>query len=176
MTFKDILEEFRSKSFSEKEKGTQFERLIQSWLRTDPRYSQLTEVWLWENFPSRKDFGGKDIGIDLVAKTELGDYWAIQCKCYKENTSIDKPAVDSFLSTSSKTFRDPETLQTVKFAVRMWISTTEKWGPTAEEAIRNQDPPLTRVGLVDLESSPVEWGKLLEGIEGKEALIGGKHR
>lgn len=174
MTFKDILEEFRSKSFSEKEKGTQFERLIQSWLRTDPRYSQLTEVWLWENFPSRKDFGGKDIGIDLVAKTELGDYWAIQCKCYKENTSIDKPAVDSFLSTSSKTFRDPETLQTVKFAVRMWISTTEKWGPTAEEAIRNQDPPLTRVGLVDLESSPVEWGKLLEGIEGKDALIGGK--
>ena len=156
MTFKDILEEFRSKSFSEKEKGTQFERLIQSWLRTDPKYSQLTEVWLWENFPSRKDFGGKDIGIDLVAKTELGDYWAIQCKCYKENTSIDKPAVDSFLSTSSKTFRDPETLQTVKFAVRMWISTTEKWGPTAEEAIRNQDPPLTRVGLVDLESSPVE--------------------
>lgn len=174
MTFKDILEEFRSKSFSEKEKGTQFERLIQSWLRTDPRYSQLTEVWLWENFPSRKDFGGKDIGIDLVAKTELGDYWAIQCKCYKENTSIDKPAVDSFLSTSSKTFRDPETLQTVKFAVRMWISTTEKWGSTAEEAIRNQDPPLTRVGLVDLESSPVEWGKLLEGIEGKDALIGGK--
>lgn len=174
MTFKDILEEFRSKSFSEKEKGTQFERLIQSWLRTDPRYSQLTEVWLWENFPSRKDFGGKDIGIDLVAKTELGDYWAIQCKCYKENTSIDKPAVDSFLSTSSKTFRDPETLQTVKFAVRMWISTTEKWGPTAEEAIRNQDPPLTRVGLVDLESSPVEWDKLLGGIEGKDALIGGK--
>lgn len=29
MTFKGILEEFRSKSFSEKEKGTQFERLIQ---------------------------------------------------------------------------------------------------------------------------------------------------
>lgn len=174
MTFKDILEEFRSKSFSEKEKGTQFEKLMRSWLLTDPRYSQLTEVWLWENFPSRKDFGGKDIGIDLVAKTELGDYWAIQCKCYKENTSIDKPAVDSFLSTSSKTFRDPETLQTVKFAVRMWISTTEKWGSTAEEAIRNQDPPLTRVGLVNLESSPVEWGKLLEGIEGKDALIGGK--
>lgn len=47
-------------------------------------------------FPGRKDFGGTDTGIDLVAKTELGDYWAIQCKCYAENTTIDKPAVDSF--------------------------------------------------------------------------------
>ena len=148
---------------------------MRSWLLTDPRYSQLSEVWLWENFPSRKDFGGKDIGIDLVARTELGDYWAIQCKCYNEDALIDKPAVDSFLSTSSKVFLDPATLQSKRFTSRMWISTTEKWGPTAEEAIRNQDPPVNRVGLADLESSPAEWDKILQGLEGKEALAEGKH-
>ena len=175
MTFKEVLNKFREYSFTEKEKGTRFERLMRSWLLTDPRYSQLTEVWLWENFPARKDFGGKDIGIDLVARTEFGDYWAIQCKCYQENAFIDKPAVDSFLSTSSKTFHIPDSSKPVRFAVRMWISTTEKWGPTAEEAIRNQDPPVNRVGLTDLESSPAEWDKLLQGLEGKEALVEGKH-
>ena len=174
MTFKEILKKFRAESFNEKDKGTQFERLMKSWLLTDPRYTQLTNVWLWEEFPSRKDFGGKDIGIDLVAKTELGDYWAIQCKCYKETAVIDKPAVDSFLATSSKTFLDVDTLQTTKFSARLWISTTDKWGPTAEEALRNQDPPVNRVGLVDLDASPVEWEKLLQGLEGKEALSEGK--
>ena len=174
MTFKEVLKKFRMESFTEKDKGTQFERLMKSWLLTDPRYTQLTNVWLWEEFPSRKDFGGKDIGIDLVAKTELGDYWAIQCKCYKETAVIDKPAVDSFLATSSKTFLDEETYQTTKFSARLWISTTDKWGPTAEEALRNQDPPVNRVGLVDLDASPVEWDKLLQGLEGKDALSEGK--
>ena len=174
MTFKEVLKKFRAESFTEKDKGTQFERLMKSWLLTDPRYTQLTNVWLWEEFPSRKDFGGKDIGIDLVAKTELGDYWAIQCKCYKETAVIDKPAVDSFLATSSKTFLDVDTLQSTKFSARLWISTTDKWGPTAEEALRNQDPPVNRVGLVDLDASPVEWDKLLQGLEGKEALSEGK--
>ena len=175
MKFEDILEKFRRESFSEKEKGTQFERLMRSWLLTDPRYSCLTDVWLWEDFPARTEFGGKDIGIDLVACTELGDYWAIQCKCYQENSIIDKPAVDSFLSTSSKTFHISGSPIASRFAVRMWISTTEKWGSTAEEAIRNQDPPVNRVGLADLESSPVEWDKLLQGLEGKDALTERKH-
>lgn len=91
MNFKEILHKFRTESFTEKEKGTKFERLMRSWLLTDPRYNELEKVWLWEEFPGRKDFGGTDTGIDLVAKTEMGDYWAIQCKCYAEDATIDKP-------------------------------------------------------------------------------------
>lgn len=157
MTFNDILHKFRSESFTQKDKGTQFERLMRSWLLSDPRYSNLTKVWLWDDFPSRADLGGKDTGIDLVARTEEGDYWAIQCKCYKEDSVIDKPAVDSFLATSSRQFKDPETLQTTSFAKRMWISTTNHWGKNAEDAIQNQNPPFNRVGLVDLQNSPVDW-------------------
>lgn len=68
MNFKEILHKFRTESFTEKEKGTKFERLMRSWLLTDPRYNELEKVWLWEDFPGRKDFGGTDTGIDLVAK------------------------------------------------------------------------------------------------------------
>lgn len=174
MTFKEVLNKYRAISFTEKEKGTKFERLMRSWLLTDPRYERLTHVWMWNDFPSKSDFGGKDIGIDLVAKTELGEYWAIQCKCYQEDSRIDKPEVDSFLATSSKTFKDPDTFQTTSFSNRLWISTTNHWGTNAEEAIRNQNPPVSRIGLVDLETSPVDWEKLEEGNSGTSARAEGK--
>lgn len=174
MNFKEILHKFRTESFTEKEKGTRFERLMRSWLLTDPRYNELEKVWLWEEFPGRKDFGGTDTGIDLVAKTEMGDYWAIQCKCYAEDATIDKPAVDSFLATSSRKFTNEVTFQTTRFSNRVWISTTNHWGSNAEEAIRNQEPPVTRVGMADLNSSPVDWQKLLDGLTGNSALVEGK--
>ena len=174
MTLNDILHKFRTESFTEKGKGSQFERLMRSWLLSDPRYSNLTDVWMWEDFPGKKDFGGKDTGIDLVAHTDTGDYWAIQCKCYKEDATIDKPAVDSFLATSSRTFKDVDTLQTTSFARRVWISTTNHWGINAEEAIQNQNPPVNRVSLVDLQNSPVDWQSLLDGLKGKDAMLPGK--
>lgn len=170
-TIYDILSHFRATSFTEKEKGTQFERLMRAWLKTDARYAHLFEhVWLWEEFPSRKDFGGQDTGIDLVAKTHEGDYWAIQCKCYAEDTVIDKAAVDSFLATSSRTFTNEVTLQTTSFAHRLWIATTSHWGSNAEEAIQNQLPPVSRVNLYDLDHSAVDWSKIFLGLEGKAAL------
>ncbi|WP_347022480.1 DEAD/DEAH box helicase [Bacteroides ovatus] len=174
MNFKDILHKFRTESFTEKEKGTKFERLMRSWLLTDPRYNALEHVWLWEEFPGRKDFGGMDTGIDLVAKTAMGDYWAIQCKCYAADNVIDKPAVDSFLATSSRTFTNEVTFQTARFSNRVWISTTAHWGSNAEEAIRNQEPPVTRIGMADLEASPVDWQKLMDGLTGSAALVEGK--
>ena len=56
-TIYDILDEVRNISLTEKEKGTSFERLMKLWFMTDPRYSHLDKVWLWEEFPAKKDFG-----------------------------------------------------------------------------------------------------------------------
>ncbi len=157
------------RSFSERDKGDRFERLMQAYLRTDPRYAYLFKnVWLWNEFPGKLDLGGGDTGIDLVALTIEGDYWAIQCKCFQEDTYIDKPAVDSFLSTSSREFKN-EQMQTTRFAHRLWISTTNKWGSNAQEAIRNQHPPVSRINLFDLIESPVDWKKIEEGVHGEAA-------
>lgn len=174
MTINDILHIFRQTSFTERNKGDRFERLMASWLKTDPRFSNLIEqVWLWETFPGRKDFGGKDIGIDLVAKTDMGEYWAIQCKCYDENAYIDKNAIDSFLAASGKSFVN-EIGQKKNFDVRYWISTSNNWSVTADEEIRDQFIPFKRITLSDLQASPVDWQKIYDGIEGKNALIEGK--
>ncbi|MFT6215249.1 MAG: putative helicase [Roseivirga sp.] len=169
MSFQKILDKYRKISFSERDKGDRFERLMQAYLKTDPKYaSKFKNVWMWNEFPGKIELGGGDTGIDLVALTHEGDYWAIQCKCFQENSSIDKPAVDSFLSTSSREFKN-EQMQTTRFAQRLWISTTNKWGSNAEQAIRNQNPPVTRINLFDLVESPVDWDKLENGIHGEAA-------
>ncbi|MCD8291800.1 MAG: DEAD/DEAH box helicase family protein, partial [Prevotella sp.] len=168
----DVLREIRSMSIAEREKGGKFERTIQRWFLTDPRYEHLKKVWMWEDFPSRKDFGyGHDQGIDLVAKTDMNDYWAIQCKCYAEDTVIDKGDVNSFLANASKEFTDEETYQKRTFSNLIWVSTTrKKWGPNAELAIRGLRVPFIKINLYDLESSPVDWYKLFHGYkQGEEA-------
>ena len=174
-TINDILQEIRLKSMTEREKGSDFEKLMKLWFLTDPRYSDLEKVWLWEEFPCRKDFGGKDLGIDLVARTEYGDYWAIQCKCYAEDAQIDKGAVDSFLANASRTFTDPETFQTKEFSNLIWVQTSRKrWGVNAEEAIQGLSKPFNRISLYDLEISVVDWDKLKKGLYGEKAKLPGK--
>lgn len=168
-SFKPLLEKYRKISFSQKDKGDRFERLIKAYLLTDPKYAyKFKKVWLWAEFPGKHDLGGTDTGIDLVALTTEGDYWAIQCKCYQESSTIDKPTVDSFLSTSSRQFKG-EDLKTYSFAHRLWISTTNKWGINAQDAIKNQNPPVSRINVFDLINAPIDWEKLDKGITGEVA-------
>lgn len=175
ITIHDVLRDIRLKSETEREKGTDFERLMKLWFLTDPRYSELEKVWLWEEFPCRKDFGGKDLGIDLVARTEYGDYWAIQCKCYDEDTPIDKGAVDSFIANASRTFIDPDTFQTQEFSNLVWVQTNNKrWGTNAQIAIQGLSKPFNRISLYDLEISVVDWDKLKRGLYGNDAKLSGK--
>jgi predicted helicase len=175
--FSALLDQFRRDSTSERNKGTRFERLMQLFLLTDPTYAnqfKKGKVWLWNEFPSRADLGGKDVGIDLVAQDTLGDYWAIQCKCYAADARIDKAEVDSFLATASRSFTaltdDPgATAKTTKFAHCLWISTTDNWGSNAEEAILNQTPPVSRITPQYLQNSAVDWDKLARNMSGTAA-------
>ena len=171
----EVLAEIRQKSLSEREKGQDFERLMKLWFLTDPRYNNLEKVWLWEEFPGRKDFGGTDLGIDLVARTDTDDYWAIQCKCYDADATIDKGNVDSFLANSIRTFIEDETMQTRRFSNLIWVETTRHpWGPNAQKAITNLTIPFNKINLYELESSSVDWYKLRQGLYGKEAKLSGK--
>ena len=165
-TFTKIIDKFRHEAWSERDKGFRFERLMQAYLKTTSLYAgRFEEVWLWSEFPCHDQFGGKDIGIDLVAKTFAGEYWAVQCKCYADDKYITKPDVDTFLSTSGKTF-EVEGMEHA-FAQRLWISTTNKWNSVAELTIKKQTPQVTRLNLIDLEADDVDWEKLEHGLYGK---------
>lgn len=169
MQFADVLRKYRSESTSEKDKGTKFEELMARYFVTDPTYStQLQWCKVWSNFPQRDELGGVDTGIDLVAKTKSGDYWAIQCKCYFKAYSVSKEDMDTFLSTSSKRFHDDDGNLT-QFSLRLVVATTDNWSKNAEEVINNQIIPVTRIGLSLLESAPVNWTSIEEGAHGTSA-------
>jgi predicted helicase len=74
-----------------KEKGDIFELLTKLYLQINPKYStKFSEVWLYNEVPSntlkKLNLPTKDMGIDLIAETKQGEYWAIQCK-YKSDES-----------------------------------------------------------------------------------------
>lgn len=163
MSFQSVLEQIRNQALSEREKGSQFEKLIQAWFLSDPKYD-CSNVWLWEDFPTKDSLGSKDLGIDLVLRTTDGEYWAVQCKFYAEDTMVSKSDVDSFIANSNRSFTDPiDKTSHSSFSASVWISTTEKWNKNALEVASNQDKPFIRIGSDILESSEVDWDNLLQG-------------
>jgi predicted helicase len=158
-TIYELLDELRASAISEVDKGTKFERLMKAFLLTDPVYAeQFKDVWLWGEWPGN---GGKhDTGIDLVAQNRLGEgYIAIQCKMYAPTSTISKDDIDTFLAESGKE----------GFVERIVVSTTDKWNVHAENAIKGQQIPVRRIGLSDLEASPIDWGQF--SFETPEVLV-----
>ncbi|MBQ7706014.1 MAG: DEAD/DEAH box helicase [Selenomonadaceae bacterium] len=146
-----ILESYRNTSENEIEKGKKFEVLMKNFLPLNYR-GEIEKVMLWQEFSNEKD-----LGIDLVAKTYSGEFWAIQCKFYAENTTIEKAAVDSFISNSGRTFNGK------KFSLRIFISTSDNFTDNAAKMFENQTPPVIQIGMEDLRNAAVDWEKLDAG-------------
>lgn len=145
----EVLDEFRAASVDERDKGDLFEALVLSYLQVDPIYAgYFDKVWLYFEWAKENGLPGNDVGIDLVARNrETGDITAIQCKFYAENAYLDKKEIDSFFTASGK---EP-------FRERIIFSTTDNWSKNAEDAIHNQQIPVVRVRVQDLDESGVDW-------------------
>ena len=145
-TIHEVLAELRTTSSSEREKGDRFERLMRAYLATDTVWSERFDaVWLWGDWPDRT---GADVGIDLVARERSGGgLCAIQCKFYDAGHTLAKADIDSFFTASGK----------APFASRLIISTTDKWSSNAEAALANQQIPVTRLRVADLDESTIDW-------------------
>jgi|1048.fasta_scaffold00127_3 superfamily II DNA or RNA helicase len=136
---------FESLSSDVNIKGKTFERAIKWWLESDPVWSsQLKHVWLWDKFPHKT---GRDTGIDIVAESITGDYWAIQCKAYSPDSQLKKADIDSFLSASNRKF----------YSHRLLVTTTKSVGPNARETLAAQEKPVQIVDWIRLNDSAVDW-------------------
>ncbi|MDM5113580.1 DEAD/DEAH box helicase [Aeromonas salmonicida] len=147
----DILNTYRQLSQSEREKGTYFEELIRAYLIHEPTYADLySNVWMYSDWAKINGKDGKDVGIDLVAKTRSTDeYHAIQCKCYDETYRLQKSDIDSFFTASGQ----------APFRHRIIVTTTNLWSSNAEAALIDQMPPVTKIDLQALEDSVIDWAK-----------------
>ena len=143
-----LLDEYRARAKSEREKGTLFEELTRQFLLHDARFAhQFKEIYLWSEWPERRT---GDTGIDLVAIPVRGGEGpvAIQCKFYALGHRIQKADIDSFLSASGK---EP-------FGRRIVVDTSgAPWGKNAQDAIEGQQIPVSRITLADLRDSDIDW-------------------
>ena len=153
IAFQRVLDQIERNADSLFAKGRQFERLMKTYLEQDPVYkARFHDVRLWQDWArDRHGHDGRDIGIDLVAEERDGGYCAIQCKFHSPKTTIKKPAVDSFLATSSKN----------PFTARMIIDTGAEWGANVSKAIEDQNPPCSVLHFNDLASRPISWPDLM---------------
>jgi predicted helicase len=146
-----LLNTYRTASLSEREKGTYFEELICTYLRNEATYRDLYEqVWSFSDWAKEQGVDGRDTGIDLVAKTQgTGEYHAIQCKLYGEDYRVQKKDIDSFFTASGKK----------PFSHRMIVTTTNNWSEHANDALQDQNPPVSKIDLLALEESQIDWAK-----------------
>ncbi len=136
---------------SEREKGTYFEELMLCYLRNEATYQDLySKVWTYGEWAALHGLDKRDAGIDLVAMTQgTGEFHAIQCKLYPDDYRLQKSDIDSFFTASGKK----------PFTHRVIVSTTNHWSTHAEEALRDQQPPVSKIDLNDLENSQIDWAK-----------------
>ena len=171
MSFQQILDIYRKKSWNERNKGERFEMLMKRFLLSYPLYAnELKEVWLWNEFPYRKDFGGSDLGIDLVALTINDEYWSIQCKFYDEKTTINLDDISHFIANSNRRFLDDKG-QSQEFSLCLWIDTKKSFGKNAEQLIQKQRIEFKRLGFYELDNASVDWQALANGETGKAAQL-----
>ena len=132
--------------YSEKEKGDLFEELTKAYLILEPKYAcKLKHVWLGREIPQavakKLKLPSTDYGIDIVAETLSGEFWAVQCK-YRQD------------SNQSLTFGALSTFQALAFGVcqgfsyGLVCSTTERFS----HVLKGQD----RIGFCSLD----DWQSL----------------
>ncbi|MEI6176523.1 MAG: DEAD/DEAH box helicase family protein [Verrucomicrobiota bacterium] len=121
-SWQDIQSKWRS--LSEKEKGDLFEELVKAYLQLEPEYaSKLKHVWLLCEVPQtiakKLKLPATDQGIDIIAETHDGEFWAIQCK-YRQQTdhSLTWREISTFTGLSFGVCRG--------FAFGIICSTTER--------------------------------------------------
>ncbi|MDP1394437.1 type ISP restriction/modification enzyme [Lysinibacillus capsici] len=149
--FISLVKEMDTNYRTQRDRGTMFETLSRTYFKNEPMYERLfDEVWMLNEVPEEYGIPKSDTGVDLVAKErETGLLVAIQCKYYSEDTKIQKQHIDSFLNEVGKEF----------YSKGIIITSTDKWGKNAEEALNGRDKKITRISLTQLKDSKIDWSE-----------------
>lgn len=147
----NLLNSFRSQSQTEREKGTYFELLTIQYLKNEASYKDLyADVLTYADWAQSQGLPKNDAGIDLVARTRGTDeFHAIQCKFYADDYRVQKSDIDSFFTASGKKY----------FTHRIIVTTTNNWSQNAEDSLNDQNPPISKIDLNDLENSQIDWAQ-----------------
>ncbi|MFD1608494.1 DEAD/DEAH box helicase [Oceanobacillus luteolus] len=150
-SFDKIISSLEREDMSQRDRGTLFELLVTAYLKKEPMYTRLfDEVWMLSDVPEEYGIPKRDTGVDLVARNrETGELFAIQCKYYSKDTSIQKAHIDSFLNEVGKNY----------YAEGIIVTSTDKWSDNANDALLDRDKNIARIGLSQLRDSEIDWSQ-----------------
>ena len=150
--FQGVLNQLRESATSTYLIGNEFERLMKQYLSIDPLYKErFTDVYLWKEWAAlHTEYDATDIGIDLVARERGGEYCAIQCKCFAEDTRVSKGQIDSFISASAGEL----------FTKRILVHTGAELGSNVRRTIEPLGADFQVIGYGHLASRPIDWPDL----------------
>ena len=147
-TFGDVYEVLRERYSDPRERGRQFEPLVQKVLTSDRQYrDRYTAVWHWNDWPGRD---GSDNWCDIVAERRDGGLTAVQCKCYDPDSTLYQSDLESFLG------RDD-----ARFDELIVVSTTPNWSDNLLRTLSNRRTPVQRLDLFGLEATTIDWDAYL---------------
>lgn len=102
-TIGEAIGAIRRTALTESEKGTRFETLVRQVLPTLPEY-EMRNVWRFGDWPEREIRMGRDrsdLGIDLVAELNSGEFVAIQCKFWGEHRKLSFKDLATFFADAA---------------------------------------------------------------------------
>lgn len=113
---------------------------------------EVAEICTWAEWKDRLAVTGRsasDRGIDLVAHLKSGERVAVQCKFYRDGNQphdiartrenrVRVEGVDSFIREARPGWFDLR-----------WVVSTSSWTKAAEDAIKDQNPPVRRIDFLD---------------------------
>ena len=158
ITIYDVVDDIRDTCKNETEKGTRFERAIRYFLLNDPLWSsRLKNVWLWKDATTNN---GHDIGIDLVGLDRGdGSYWAIQCKCWDDTSTLTYHEVATFYAAAGS--NRPEDCDARQYAHKMLVTTNVAYSAHLETVAAAH--ATVRLNLDVIAASPLDFRPFLEG-------------
>jgi predicted helicase len=153
----------RATRLSTIEKGAVFERLVQLYLQIAPEYrTKLQQVWLLRDVPvdirRRLNLPNPDEGIDLIARTRHGEYWAVQSKFRSQrDKALNRRELGTFTSLAFNTCNN------IALAV---VAHTATKPVSKRHLMRNT----VEIGLDRWQSLDREvWTLIVEGLKGRSA-------
>ncbi|MHA6646865.1 DEAD/DEAH box helicase [Aerococcus urinae] len=148
-SFVDLINKIDDVEHVQRDRGTMFEILVKTYLKNEPMYVQeYSDVWLLNEVPEEYGIPKKDTGVDLVAKKrDTKALVGIQAKYFKPNSKIYKENIDSFLNEIGKKYYDSGLI----------VSSTNKWSNNANDAIKERNKDIQRIGLSQLADSKIDW-------------------
>ncbi len=128
--------------------GARFEEAVRFFFKNDAFYrGRFINVWAWKDAPM---CDGHDYGIDIVAQEYDGSYWAVQCKCWDENSVLTEKALGTFFSAAVPS----------QFAHRMIVATTERYSSNLEKIAAKWNT--VRLNVTAMHESGLDWEPFIQ--------------